>query len=317
MAFPLIPRPPENSRQVCSLFMMLLGSVLLFATIPEALPRAAQDSAPPPKENPKPPGAAEKQKENPKPAAAPKACCSCVKSLRLAFQHNGPIETPPETKWVDDSEDPSGEKVIVSTGSRRQPGHVFQVLIRFETKKSDTQGNLTLHWFEKADSLPSMIKRAGIQPNTWYDAQEVLTTSQAMVRKADGKEPQPNNKASDLETIAEYVKRHQGTATDWVRRYLNDKSKICPLPASVVYIDDKPAARQPRKLEFHIVVENPQNCGCSDPPKLELWATQLLVAKPGQSSVDQAQSGFYGPKGKMKPGESIEGQPSAPQPKLP
>lgn len=310
-----MPTIMNNFPKCFSRFGLLFASGLLFTALPVIPLRASQDSPPAHEQNPKKPPEKDNPKENPKPAAAPKGCCSCANLLRLVLQSNGPIVTPPETRWVDDSEDPTGEKVKESTGFRKQPGHIFQVKIGFETKKSDTQGNLTLHWFERADSLPSMIKRALIQPNMWYDAQEVLTTSQVKVRKADGKEPKPGDKDSDLEPISEFVKRHKGTVTDWVRKYLNDKSKICPAN-SFVLIDDKPAAHQPRKLEFHIVVENPKHCGCTN-DKLELWATQILVAKPGETTVDQSVSGFYGPNGKMNPGQSIDGQPNAPLPKLP
>lgn len=301
---------PDLSR-----FVSLLKRLVLF--VPLLLPAFGVSQKPTSTgEERHAPSGPKKKEENRTPVAAPKACCSCAKSLRLVLQHNGPIETPPETKWVDDSEDPTGEKVKVSTGTRKQPGHVFQVIVGFETMKSDQQGDLTLHWFERADSVPSMINRAGIPPNTWYDAQQILTTSQVKVRKADGKEPQAGDKDSALEPIAEYVKRHHGTAMDWVDQYLNRKSKICPQTSSV-YIDDKPAASKPRKLEFHIVIENPVHCGCAGPAKLELWATQLLVAKTGATAADQTLSGFYGPNGKMKPDQSIEGQPIAPQPKVP
>lgn len=88
-------------------------------------------------------------------------------------------------------------------------------------------------------------------------------------------------------------------------------------------IKDQPSSYTPRRLDFHIIARSP-TCGCKI-EKLELKATQLLTMEPAdkdatkknQVSQDVGRAGFYGPDGKMKRGESIEGVAEAREPVLP
>jgi hypothetical protein len=216
-----------------------------------------------------------------------------------------------------DPDDPENPVLKIKHGTKA-PSNKFQVIIGFITKKSDTQGDISLQWFERSDRLPSIYVTAGLKPGVWNDIQDALTTSQAKVRRADGRPPKPSDKDKDLTTVADYVKSHQGTATYWPRQYLNNKAKQCPTRHGSVFIEDEPSAFMPRKLDFHIVVKNPDNCGCTAPQTLELYATQLIRAKKNSKPDDPADtslSRIYGPNGEAG---TITGQaPVAPQPKLP
>ena len=284
-------------------------AVVLPAFLAAAAPGWCQEVPPAPKEN---------QKTTR--TLVTKACCSCLESLKLVVQNNGPHQTSSSLVPEVNPDEPNDPVMVVRPGGR-SPSNKFQVVIGFSTKVSDTQGNMTLQWFERAERVPSIYQTAGLKPDEWNDVQEALTTSQAQVRKKDGRPPKPGDRPRDLTTVAAYVNsRDGGTATYWPNQYLNKKAKECAVPHTSVYIEDEPSAFKPRKLEFHIVVKDPDNCGCTDPKTLELYATQLIRSKSG-SATDDADTGLsrmYGPDGELKrEGEIIGQAPDAPKPKLP
>ena len=94
--------------------MLIWSTALTFAFLFVAVPCWGQTTH---EETPKPPS-----------GAAPKACCSCLESLKLVLQSNVAREIPSSLVAEVDPEDPNGHIMTVRPG-KKVPSNKFQVLI--------------------------------------------------------------------------------------------------------------------------------------------------------------------------------------------
>jgi hypothetical protein len=216
-----------------------------------------------------------------------KACCSCLTALKLVLKTNS-------ARSLEDLSKPP------------QPANQFKISIDYYTKKSASQGDLVLRWLERADRVPSTTLEAFPQaePGRWYNVIKLQMESTVPYTTKEGRRT----------TIGEAVKTAGGTVTDWLKYLEGQDRKSCRLgqkeTKKPLEIADTPAASKERKLDFDITVGSAPGCGC-DIPALEIKASQALRNNPRSGMIDQsaANSGFFGPNGKLKRDEEIAGQP--------